>query len=80
MKWVKQRAVTVNKKRAIEMAMVGQSDLQVAGGEGGMGSEKDVMQGLYAVNQTELYEPIPVLDVSSELVSCNQRWALIPLS
>ena len=61
MKWVKQRAVTVNKKRAIEMAM---EDLAVAG-EGGMGSEKDVMQGLYAVGQTELYVPDPVIDVSN---------------
>ena len=73
MKWVKQRAVTVNKKRAIEMALAGQKDLQVAGEGGGTGSEKDVMQGLYAVSQTELYVPIPVLDVSTEIFSWNRR-------
>lgn len=63
MKWVKQRAVTVNRKRAIEMAMSGKDDLDVAG-EGGVGSEKDVMQGLYSIGQTELYVPDPVIDVS----------------
>lgn len=66
MKWVKQNAVTVNKKRAIEMAMADRSDgLAVAGEDQGAGfsSEKDVMQGMYAENQTELYKPDPVIDV-----------------
>ncbi|KAI0074037.1 Rad4-domain-containing protein [Panus rudis PR-1116 ss-1] len=56
MKMVKQRAVTVNKRRAIEMAMADRA------GESGLGSEKDIMQGLYAYSQTELYKPDPVVD------------------
>ncbi|CAL1713034.1 unnamed protein product [Somion occarium] len=61
MKWVKQRAVTVNKQRAIEMAMADR--LEVAGeGSEGFGAEKDIMQGLYAENQTELYIPEPVVN------------------
>ncbi|KIP08959.1 hypothetical protein PHLGIDRAFT_68410, partial [Phlebiopsis gigantea 11061_1 CR5-6] len=63
MKWVKLNAVTVNKKRAVEMAMAGHP--AVAGedaAEGGFSSEKDVMQGLYAERQTELYVPDPVVD------------------
>ncbi|THH27307.1 hypothetical protein EUX98_g6882 [Antrodiella citrinella] len=58
MKWVKPHAVTVNKKRAIEAAM----DHGDGDNEGGIGSEKDVMQGLYAQNQTELYKADPVVD------------------
>lgn len=63
MKWVKQRAVTVNKKRAIEVAM---GDRYGGGGpeDDGVGSEKDVMQGLYSQSQTELYKADPVVDVS----------------
>lgn len=70
MKWVKQRAMTVNKQRAIEMALSEKRDrdLQVAGenGEGGEGfaTEDGIMQGLYAERQTELYRPDPVIDVS----------------
>lgn len=56
MKWVKQHAVTINRKRAIEVAM--------GGDEEGAGSEKDVMQGLYSQSQTELYHADPVVDVS----------------
>lgn len=66
MKWVKQNAVTVNKKRAIEMAMSERHDrLAVAGEDSGAGfsSEKDVMQGLYSEGQTELYVPNPVINV-----------------
>ncbi|KAI0087722.1 hypothetical protein BDY19DRAFT_892387 [Irpex rosettiformis] len=65
MKWVKQNAVTVNKKRAIEMAMADRSDgLAVAGGDQGAGfsSEPDVMQGMYSESQTELYRPDPVIN------------------
>ncbi|KAI0688320.1 hypothetical protein BC835DRAFT_1373054 [Cytidiella melzeri] len=66
MKWVKQHAVTVNKKRAIEMAMADRNGdgLAVAGEDQGPGfsSEKDVMQAMYAENQTELYRPDPILD------------------
>ncbi|KAK7690126.1 hypothetical protein QCA50_006775 [Cerrena zonata] len=60
MKMVKQHAVTVNKQRAIELAM---SDrLDVAGEGSGFGAEKDVLQGLYAHNQTELYTPDPIVN------------------
>ena len=72
MKWVKQNAVTVNKKRAIEMAMADRSDgLSVAGEDQAVGhsNERDVMQGMYAENQTELFKPDPVIDVSPFLLS-----------
>lgn len=60
MKMIKQRAVTINKKRAVEMALADQNnDGSGEGNEGGM------MQGLYAKGQTELYIPPPVVDVSS---------------
>ncbi|GBE85109.1 Rad4-domain-containing protein [Sparassis crispa] len=65
MKWVKQRAMTVNKKRAIEMALAEQKDKHAAAeedGGDGFASEGGVMQGLYAENQTELYVPNPVID------------------
>lgn len=48
MGWVKQNAVTVNKWRAVEMALAERDRLPVAGEGGGFSSEKDVMQGLYA--------------------------------
>ena len=59
MKLVKQHAVTVNKKRAIEVAMGDRK-----GADDGVGSEKEIMQGLYSQNQTELYRADPVVDVS----------------
>ena len=63
MKWVKQNAVTVNRRRALEMALAERDHLPVAGaGEGPPGGQ-DVMQGLYAESQTELYIPDPVVDV-----------------
>lgn len=65
MKWVKQRAMTVNKQRAIEMALADRKDLAAGPDNDGEGfaSEEGVMQGLYAKNQTELYTPDPVVDV-----------------
>lgn len=54
MKWVKQRAVTIYKRRAMELA-------QQEGDE--------MMQGLYSEAQTELYIPDPIIDVSRGLVS-----------
>ncbi|KAI0947082.1 hypothetical protein AcV7_009609 [Taiwanofungus camphoratus] len=64
MKWVKQRAMTVNKQRAIEMALADRKDLAAGPDNDGEGfaSEEGVMQGLYAKNQTELYTPDPVVD------------------
>ncbi len=44
---IKQRAVTVNRKRALEMAR--------AEGE-------ELLQGLYAEEQTEVYVPDPVIN------------------
>ena len=68
MKWVKQNAVTVNRRRAVEMALAERDRLPVAGEGEGFSSEKDVMQGLYAQSQTELYIPDPVVDVCAGLV------------
>ena len=49
MKWVKQRAVTLQKRRAQELAIQeGQDPIQ---------------QGLYAEPQTEVYRPPPIVDV-----------------
>ncbi|BEI91040.1 uncharacterized protein CcaverHIS019_0311100 [Cutaneotrichosporon cavernicola] len=48
MKWIKQRAVTIQKRRAQELAM------QETG--------EAIQQGLYAENQTELYIPPPIVD------------------
>ncbi|KAK4687165.1 xeroderma pigmentosum group C-complementing protein, partial [Tremellales sp. Uapishka_1] len=48
MKWVKQRAVTLNKRRAQELAIQeGQEPMQ---------------QGLYSETQTEIYRPPPIVD------------------
>lgn len=49
LKWVKQRAVTLQKRRAQELAKQ----------EG-----EEVTQGLYAEWQTEIYRPPPIKDVS----------------
>jgi len=62
MKWVKQRASTVNKRREIEMAL--ERGRGERAGEPSSGvSEEEVMQGLYAESQTELYIPEPIIDV-----------------
>ena len=52
LKQVKQRASTINRKRELEV-------LREAGASG----DGEPMQGLYAERQTELYRPIPVIDV-----------------
>lgn len=54
MKMVKHRAVTISRKREMELAL----EKARASGEG----EED-LQGLYARSQTELYKPKPVIDV-----------------
>jgi len=64
MKTIKQRAVTINKKRVVEMALANQN-----GGGSGEGNEGGLMQGLYAKGQTELYIPPPVVNVSFSLLS-----------
>lgn len=48
LKWVKQRAVTIQKRRAQELAHQ----------EG-----QETRQGIYAEYQTELYRPLPIKDV-----------------
>lgn len=50
LKWAKQRAVTIEKRRAQELALQ----------EG----QEPILQGLYAQYQTELYKPPPIKDVS----------------
>ncbi|KAF8264379.1 hypothetical protein EI94DRAFT_1772689 [Lactarius quietus] len=52
LKYVKQRAATLNRRRELEIR---------AGAEGANGSS-EVMQGLYAEGQTEIYVPPPVID------------------
>lgn len=47
LKWVKQRAVTLQKRRAQELAIQ---------------DNQDILQGLYSQNQTELYIPPPIKD------------------
>lgn len=53
MKMVKQRAVTIHRRRVIEMAQ--------QGGE-------EILQGLYSEAQTELYIPEPVIDVCNRIL------------
>lgn len=53
LKYVKQRAATLNRRRELEIR---------ANTEGANGSG-EVMQGLYAELQTEIYVPLPVIDV-----------------
>lgn len=57
MKMVKQRAVTVSRQREMELA------LERAKPEGHAGGDEEVMQGLYALSQTEVYKPEPIKDV-----------------
>ena len=68
MKMVKARPGTINKIRELEVL---KDDLKVAGthgpgnGEGSSTSANgEVMQGLYAFSQTEVYVADPVIDVS----------------
>ncbi|KAG1735235.1 hypothetical protein EDB19DRAFT_1725199 [Suillus lakei] len=56
MKMVKQRAVTIGRKREMELA------LEKARTDTHNGDGQEDMQGLYARSQTELYKPKPVVD------------------
>lgn len=60
MKWVKQRAVTIHRRRAMELAQQ----------EG-----EEMLQGLYSEAQTEQYVPEPVVDVTRISLSfyCSAR-------
>jgi len=64
MKWVKQRASTVNRRREIEMVLErGREERERVSGPGSGVGEEDAMQGLYAESQTELYKPEQIVDV-----------------
>jgi xeroderma pigmentosum group C-complementing protein len=64
MKWVKQRASTVSRRREIEMMLERGREERDRAGEPSSGvGEEEVMQGLYAESQTELYKPDPIVDV-----------------
>ena len=52
MKWVKQRAVTLQKRRQVELAKQ---------------DGEEMVQGLYAQSQTELYRPPAIKDVRLSL-------------
>jgi Rad4 beta-hairpin domain 2/Rad4 beta-hairpin domain 1 len=73
MKWVKPRAVTVGRRREIEVAA---ERSRAAKGEmvGDNAGGGEVMQGLYALSQTELYKPNPVVDVCPVWVLVFSVW------
>ncbi|KAF7980649.1 hypothetical protein HWV62_37466 [Athelia sp. TMB] len=63
MKWVKQRASTVNRRREIEMTLEREREEKERAGQPSSGvGEEEVLQGLYAESQTELYVPEPIVD------------------
>lgn len=83
MKMVKQRAVTISRQREMELA------LECAKAEGQSGGDEEVMQGLYALSQTELYKPDPIRDVrathlnydiSSIAVLCRVKYEKMSLA
>ena len=79
MKWVKQRASTVNRKREIEMALErGREEKEKAGESSSGVGEEDVMQGLYAENQTELYVPEPIIGVCCGIISSVNPQLIYP--
>lgn len=63
MKWVKQRASTVSRRREIEAAL--ERGREHAARIGDDGSQSEALQGMYSEAQTELYRPPPVIDVCS---------------
>lgn len=78
LKMIKLRAVTVHKRRAVEMAKTnttstsvdnspgkkdGELDSRTIGAQATEGDDGGLMQGLYADWQTQLYVPVPVLEV-----------------
>jgi len=67
MKLVKMRAATVGKLREIELAEEMRRGAEKAG-EGASGEQEEVMQGMYAESQTELYVPEPIIDVRFSLI------------
>ncbi|KAJ6461221.1 hypothetical protein C8R47DRAFT_1159587 [Mycena vitilis] len=76
MKWEKMRATTIGRMREVELMREGLriAGEQAAGDEAASGTNaggssskqtEEVMQGLYALSQTERYVPEPVVNVSS---------------
>jgi xeroderma pigmentosum group C-complementing protein len=63
MKWVKQRASTVSRRRELEMALEKEREMKEKVGQPSSEIGEDVMQGLYAESQTELYRPEPIVNV-----------------
>ena len=64
MKWVKQRASTVSRRREIEMVLErGREERERAGEPSSGVGEQEMMQGLYAESQTEVYKPEAIVDV-----------------
>ncbi|KAH7909238.1 hypothetical protein BJ138DRAFT_1067407 [Hygrophoropsis aurantiaca] len=57
MKMVAQRAVTIGRKREVEVALE-----RARADEHEENGDQEVMQGLYARHQTELYKPPPIID------------------
>lgn len=66
MKMVKYRAVTIGRKREMEVA------LEKARASGHSGEDEEELQGLYARSQTELYKPKPVVDVCLVLIGADR--------
>uniref|UniRef100_A0A0W0EXG9 Rad4-domain-containing protein n=1 Tax=Moniliophthora roreri TaxID=221103 RepID=A0A0W0EXG9_MONRR len=62
-KEVKVRASTINRQRELEVLReAGRDDEEGGTGTEGKGKGKEVMQGLYARRQTEVYAPLPIVD------------------
>lgn len=69
MKWVKQRASTVNRRREIEMTLEREREERERAGQSSSGiGEEEVLQGLYSESQTELYVPQPITNVRCVVV------------
>ena len=75
LKWVKQRAVTISRKRELEVL---RESSGVSAGDAG--EDQSLMQGLYAEQQTELYEPPPVIGVSTHIPLCIKSVSNVTVS
>jgi xeroderma pigmentosum group C-complementing protein len=60
MKWVKMRPVTLGRKRELELAVEARMEARKEDND----QRPEAMQGMYAENQTELFIPEPIVDVS----------------
>ncbi|KAK7044972.1 hypothetical protein R3P38DRAFT_2766519 [Favolaschia claudopus] len=75
LRWGKMKASTIGRMRQMQAMREGLRDRADAAGIGGLGAKKigeeEVMQGLYALSQTELYIPDPIVDVSAHSLSLS---------